>query len=158
MSSSGALFPPSLPLARRAAAASARRFAPPPRSSFRTWRGRTGLVPERELARRRFGAGAGAGGITEIDESQFSETVLQSDRPVLVEFVANWCGPCRLISPAMEWLAQVFNSSPITSLSLSPAIRFRSSWISLGFILIVLQYLRASVYVQYRAFDFSSRF
>lgn len=48
------------------------------------------------------------GGITEINESQFSDTVLKSDRPVLVEFVANWCGPCRLISPAIEWVAQVW--------------------------------------------------
>ncbi|XP_062163741.1 thioredoxin X, chloroplastic [Alnus glutinosa] len=48
------------------------------------------------------------GGITEINESQFSDTVLKSDRPVLVEFVANWCGPCRLISPAMEWVAQEY--------------------------------------------------
>lgn len=48
------------------------------------------------------------GAITEINESQFSDVVLKSDRPVLVEFVANWCGPCRLISPAIEWVAQVW--------------------------------------------------
>lgn len=47
-------------------------------------------------------------GITEINESQFSETVLKSDRPVLVEFVATWCGPCRLITPAMESIAQEY--------------------------------------------------
>ncbi|CAK8574232.1 unnamed protein product [Lathyrus sativus] len=47
-------------------------------------------------------------GITEIDESQFEETVLKSDRPVLVEFVATWCGPCRLITPAMEALAKEY--------------------------------------------------
>lgn len=46
-------------------------------------------------------------GITEINESQFKDTVLKANRPVLVEFVANWCGPCRLIAPAMESLAQV---------------------------------------------------
>ncbi|KAJ7942640.1 Thioredoxin [Quillaja saponaria] len=45
-------------------------------------------------------------GILEINETQFSETVLKSNRPVLVEFVATWCGPCRLISPAIEWVAQ----------------------------------------------------
>lgn len=46
-------------------------------------------------------------GVTEINESQFSEVVLKSDRPVLVEFVATWCGPCRLIAPAVESVAQV---------------------------------------------------
>lgn len=45
--------------------------------------------------------------VTEINESQFKETVLKSNRPVLVEFVATWCGPCRLIAPAVESLAQV---------------------------------------------------
>lgn len=47
------------------------------------------------------------GAITEINESEFQNVVLNSDRPVLVEFVATWCGPCRLISPAMESVAQV---------------------------------------------------
>lgn len=50
---------------------------------------------------------ASSAAIQEINETQFRDSVLNSDRPVLVEFVANWCGPCRLISPAMEWVAQV---------------------------------------------------
>ncbi|KAG7600069.1 Thioredoxin-like superfamily [Arabidopsis suecica] len=48
------------------------------------------------------------GGIKEIGESEFSSTVLESDRPVLVEFVATWCGPCKLIYPAMEALSQEY--------------------------------------------------
>lgn len=51
---------------------------------------------------------ASSAAIQEINETQFRDSVLNSDRPVLVEFVANWCGPCRLISPAMEWVAQEY--------------------------------------------------
>ncbi|XWS63284.1 hypothetical protein CRYUN_Cryun06bG0082100 [Craigia yunnanensis] len=45
-------------------------------------------------------------GIKEIKESEFRSTVLESKRPVLVEFVSTWCGPCRLISPVLESIAQ----------------------------------------------------
>ncbi|GLT30926.1 hypothetical protein SLA2020_056990 [Shorea laevis] len=48
------------------------------------------------------------GAIREINKNEFQSTVLESERPVLVEFVANWCGPCRLIAPAMESIAQEY--------------------------------------------------
>ncbi|XP_062107945.1 thioredoxin X, chloroplastic [Humulus lupulus] len=59
------------------------------------------------VLRKKLSVTCGAG-IQEIDQTQFPELVLKSDRPVLVEFVANWCGPCRLISPAIEWVAQEY--------------------------------------------------
>lgn len=62
------------------------------------------VFPVRKL---RWKCAAAGRGIAEIGESEFEELVLKSDRPVLVEFVAKWCGPCRLISPAIEWVAQV---------------------------------------------------
>ena len=46
--------------------------------------------------------------ISEIDDSIFDAEVLKSDKPVLIDFWAPWCGPCRAISPMVEQLAGEF--------------------------------------------------
>ena len=49
----------------------------------------------------------------EITDSNFDEVVLQSDKPVLVDFWAEWCGPCRMVGPIVDELASEYDGKAV---------------------------------------------
>ncbi len=44
--------------------------------------------------------------VTNVTTRNFDEEVLKSDKPVLVDFWATWCGPCRMVSPLVDELSE----------------------------------------------------
>jgi len=49
----------------------------------------------------------------EITDANFEETVLNSSKPVLVDFWAAWCGPCRMVGPIIDELSKEFEGKAV---------------------------------------------
>lgn len=49
----------------------------------------------------------------EITDSNFQETVLNSSQPVMVDFWAEWCGPCRMVGPIVEELSKDYDGKAV---------------------------------------------
>lgn len=48
-----------------------------------------------------------------VTDANFEEVVLNSDKPVLVDFWAEWCGPCRMVGPIVEELANEYEGKAV---------------------------------------------
>src|SRR6266498_5137508 len=49
--------------------------------------------------------------VKEVTDNSFEHEVLKSDKPVLVDFWAAWCAPCRILSPTVEAIAEQYSGS-----------------------------------------------
>lgn len=49
----------------------------------------------------------------ELTDSNFEQSVLKSDKPVLVDFWAEWCGPCRMVGPVVEELSKEYDGKAV---------------------------------------------
>lgn len=59
--------------------------------------------------------------VIKVDELNFEEEVLKSEKPVLADFNAEWCGPCRMLKPVLEEIANEVPDYKVVSINIDDA-------------------------------------
>ncbi len=53
--------------------------------------------------------------VTQVTDANFNELVAQSDKPVLLDFYADWCGPCKILGPIIDELAEEYEGKALVA-------------------------------------------
>ena len=62
------------------------------------------------------------GSVPHVNDKSFDQEVIQSDKPVLVDFTATWCGPCKALAPIVEDVAREYDGKlKVTKLDIDEA-------------------------------------
>ena len=71
--------------------------------------------------------------IIEVNKDNFEEEVLKSDKKVLVDFWADWCGPCKMLSPVIDKLAEELDDVKVCKVNVDtePTISIESNIMSI---------------------------
>ena len=55
--------------------------------------------------------------VISVNKSNFEQEVLKSEKKVLIDFYADWCGPCRMVSPIVDEIAQEFSEYKVVKIN-----------------------------------------
>ena len=101
-----------------------RRFQIDPKTASRLTLWGFGIL----LAKVESEAAAMGGRVRDVNETEFEDNVLQAEQPVLVDFWAPWCGPCRAMAPVLDEVAESYGANAIVlkfNVDLDPNVAVR---------------------------------
>ncbi len=66
--------------------------------------------------------------VIKLTKENFDDEVLNSDKPVLIDFWANWCGPCRMLSPTVDEIAEEYDNLKVCKVNVDDEMELASAF------------------------------